>query len=291
MPTLENSEAYSKVYEKCKEIFHDYYPKMESIAENTVLYRYAEYRDSKPQKADALQTIWTPEDQDKTNRWTGAAPTEYGYAPKQGLYFTLDTSGPAEIDFSELRHYIQPTSETAETKFTYYSYEKGRDPQILQTTTKKLDTSFMFLLKKDIKGYDLTMNNDAFFTALFESVRNFLKTASSWKDAYNSPNDASFCRAIGNYILDATNADYFIATSVRSTLNGRDIPDKNIILKPDSTENGHPTVKYLEPCGRISWFFDTKHSEGKAIGVYSAEDLKYNADLFQDSSEKHLKSV
>lgn len=240
--------------------------------EGDPLYRYVGYRSSMPQPEDAGRTIWSPLNNDKWNRWTGAGIQEGEGA--QGLYLSsefLDIDKP----FPELEHYMGPGSDP-EAMISYFKYQANKAPELTVTRAESLRSMFLFSLKNDIEGLNLRyseVEENELLDEILQMARDMDGEAFSAGDTlqslYYSGEDASFCRAIGNGVLDSTDLNFFETTSVRDGLSG------NVIIRGEFKS----TIDVLKPQGRASFFLNPE--TGGCEGVFTISDLLYNA-VFED---------
>jgi len=238
------------------------------------LYRYVGYRNSMPQAEDAGRTMWLPLEKDIWNRWTGI--NDIGNGGSQGLYFSgefIDENTP----FPELEHYLDKESDP-EAMIAYYKYEKGLDPDFTMAKASELRSMHLFTLNEEISGLDLKlMIGDEYNPLVQEIYANAKKSEPEifgnelTLDAlYNSGKDASFCRALGNATLDATDHSFFETSSVR------DLKSPNVIIRAEVQR----PLEILVPQGRATFFVNsTKRGEG----VFTVSDMLYNA-RFEDPS-------
>lgn len=275
MPKINRDEVYNAIYESaCKKFVSQeaLEPYLISEAKGEPLYRYVGYRSSMPQAENAGRIIWSSLENDKSNRWTGIGAEDKGGS--QGLYLSgeyLDKDKP----FPELEHYLDKDS-NPNASVNYFRYEAGQEPALTTAKVSELRSMFLFSLEKSISGVNLSLNEDGNHPLLEEILED---AQLSYPDAfteedtlstlYYSGEDASFCRAIGNAVLESTDLSFFETTSVR------DRESSNVIMR---AETKTPLLT-LKPEGRSSFFLNSETMQGE--GVFTIADLVYNAE-FED---------
>jgi hypothetical protein len=232
----------------------------------TPYYRYTGYRSFLPQQESSGRTIWTPLLKDLSNRWSGAGPDRNGVS---ALYMSMDGIGSADTRFPELEHYqdssLPPTQEVA-----YFEYQRGAEPRWVKAKAGELRSMFLYTSLAPLKGISLEhkKGEEGIFGKILADARSMDPGAFSAGDTveklYYDPDDASFCRAIGNTALSQQDVDFIMTTSVR------DGASVNIALK------GGPgtALTTLKGQGRSTFFIDSVKKTTK--GVYTMDDLLYN---------------
>lgn len=277
MPTAQNEELYNAIIEVALERFavpENLEPYRITRTRGTSLYRYVGYRNTAPQIEAAGRTIWTNLANDTNNRWTGRSPNEDVVEGSQGLYLSgeyLDIEQP----FPELDHYMDRQTDPNDPVL-YYRYQQGAEPELVLGTVGELRSMFLFTTNEELEGINLSLNEGGeheLLQGIFDTARERYPDAFQEDDTlealYRSGDDASFCRAIGNAVLEKTDAHFFQTTSVR------DGQSSNIIMR---SEQGTP-VEALIPQGRSSFFLN---EGGNVEGVFTILDLQYNAVFEQD---------
>lgn len=279
MPQVQRPELYNAIIEVARAQFahtENLEPYLTTYNTGSPLYRYVSYRNAEPQIEAAGRTIWTPLANDTDNRWTGRGPGEPAEG-HQGLYLSgeyLDKAQP----FPELEHYINQGAPLTEPVF-YYRYTPGQAPELILGTVGELRSMFLFTAQEGLHGINLSLNAEGehpLLEEIFDTAKERYPEAFRADDTlatlYHSSDDASFCRAIGNAVLETTRVDFFQTVSVRDGVSS------NVILRG---QQGTPAAM-LTPQGRASFLLGPQHS---VEGVFTVLDLQYNVLFEQDGLE------
>lgn len=242
------------------------------LTQGTALYRYTRYVRAMGDPADARK-IWSSLGNDTGNRWTGKA-TGGASRGSQGLYLSaefLDIAKP----FPELEHYMGKEPEP-KRDVLYYEYAPKQPPRLVPAKVEALRSMFLFSLTEESQGLDLTLveGHNPLLAEILDAARTDAPDAfdagATLTALHDHPDDASFCRAIGNAAFESTEARFIQVTSVR------DGKSTNVVWKGQ----GGQTVDVLKPEGRCTFFMDPQGRVAK--GVYTLLDLQYNA-LFDET--------
>lgn len=308
MPTLLNRALYDATYKATKDMlkFNWWCPgfvpflKMIDLPEGQHVYRYgtAKFSDG---GYEGARKIWGALEKDTGNRWTGFSLG--GPGGKVGLYTTLEAERHKDTLFSELFHYLPTETESPQKSVKYFQFPGSnsqsdvddhdnlpgrarsnavadlspRSPSIAEHSTEKLHFMFSFLLSEKKRVLDLqlptTPNDESFFiTNVFQLAQAHSPGAflpgRNCVDLYMDPLDASFCRAIGNAVLEEAFVDGFMVTSTRDTRS------TSVIFKGSVG----PQFDYLQFVGRSSFFMDTSGSFTVAAETFA--DHQYNDDFY-----------
>lgn len=272
MPPIIRSLVYRAVYRAASMVFANpgsYSPYIVTRGMGSPLYRYVGYRASMPQAEQAGRTIWLSLTADTQNRWTGAG-VDPGYG-EQGLYLSAEPVDP-ETPFPELQHYMDKESDP-NAQVTFFRYRPQEKPLLTPARVSELRSNFLFTLKQTVTGLDLRLGKAR---PLLEKILDEARAiepsiADSLEALYNHPDDASFCRGLGNAVLKATKLDFFQASSARDPKG----ESTNVIMRAVSRK----PVEVLKPEGRNTFYLNK--ATGKAEGVFTIADLVYNAE-FED---------
>ncbi len=270
MPKILNPRLYNSIYRVAAPIFTnlpDASKGYETVLRSgEMTYRYVGYRSGRPQMEDSGRKIWSPITWDTTNRWTGNDGNGHG---EQGLYLSGDAPGGANTSFPELEHY-QDASVPPNEKVSYFEYVPGGSPVWKVGKASELRSMFMFTVNQDLKGIDISYNDDPnnpinlVFEEAVATDPDSIPPGETARSLYMSPTDASFTRALGNAALSTGLYEFLKATSVR------DGASVNYVVGAVTGE----TVASLTPEGRSTFFIDglTRTS----TGVFTIDDLAYN---------------
>jgi len=281
MPTIQNNNLYTLIYRHASERFARGVEGYEiRRAAGEPLYRYVSYRNNMPQPENAGRTIFPTLQQDTANRWTGMGADGAGH---QGLYLSGEFINQGH-PFPELEHYQAP-GQQPDAQITYFDYHPGDggiDPTPATADAGQLRSMFLFTLDNEARGLDLNLMRGGEINPLLKEIYDAAKADrpdlfgedDTLEALYNHPDDASFCRAIGNACLESTDKDYFETTSVRDNLSS------NVIMRGPARDPLRPPAPLvnLDAQGRATFFV-----EGDTVGkgVYSVSDMLYNT-RFED---------
>jgi hypothetical protein len=259
--------------------------KMIDLIEGQHVYRYgtAKFSDGNYQGA---RKIWGALEGDTGNRWTGSALG--GPGGRVGLYTTLEAEKCKDTLFSELFHYLPTETDSPQKSVKYYqfvpaSFDADNDkveapsPTNVWHLTDKLHFMFTFVLSERKRVLDLqlptTPNDTSFFvTNVFQLAQADAPSAflpgRNCIDAYMDPSDASFCRALGNAVLEEAFVDGIQVTSTRDTRS------TSVVFKGPVG----PQFDYLRFVGRSSFFMDPSGAFTRAAETFA--DHQYNDDFY-----------
>lgn len=284
MPTIQRNDLYDAIYTVASEKFaiaDNLEPYLISRQAGTPLYRYVSYRSSMPQGEAGARTVWSTLANDTGNRWTGQGTVE-GQG-SQGLYLSgeyLDVATP----FPELDHYLDRNADP-NALVNYFRYEPGVEPQLTTARAGELRSMFLFSLEAQVDGINLSLNGEGehpLLEEILEEARQRFPEAFAEADTletlYYHGDDASFCRAIGNAVLENTDLSFFQTTSVRDQVS------TNVIMRPDAVSQGSspkPISTVLRSEGRSTFFLRpaTPDAPAQAEGVFTIADLLYNTQF------------
>lgn len=280
------------------------------LSPGDALFRYSSQKWSDGEESGA-RAQWTPLGRDTSNRWSGSNGADGGAL---GMYFSREEARSANTVFSELYHYLPtetlehaPGQNDAISGVTYFAYLRNSIPKGLgldgvlkwYSTANRAHYMFKWSLKKSIQGADLLLpeaagavpGREGFVDAVYarlasDSLRllttNGGKTRTA-RELYLDPEDASFCRAIGNACLGNAQCEFLQVTSTRDkalkavsiVLNASDahtVPD----VARDRNGGGKRGIGYLQAMGRSTFFTDFfKNIQARV----STDDMKYNEAL------------
>lgn len=282
MPTIQRDSLYDAIYTVATERFaiaENLEPYLISRQAGTPLYRYVSYRSSMPQGEAGARTIWSTLENDTGNRWTGRG-TEAGRG-SQGLYLSgefLDVATP----FPELDHYLDRDTDP-NALVNYFRYQPDVEPQLTTASAGELRSMFLFSLEEQVDGINLSLNGEGehpLLEEILEEARQRFPDAFAEGDTlstlYYHGEDASFCRAIGNAVLENTDLSFFQTTSVRDQVS------TNVILRAETVPpQGRPRSDLLRSEGRSTFFLkpETPDAPAQAEGVFTIADLLYNTQF------------
>jgi hypothetical protein len=278
MPRIQNQRLFQAVYDAARARFAGAAalgPFVEPMAAGTPLYRYVSYRNALPQVAEAGRTVWGRLEADTENRWTGSDGRGGG---RRGLYLSeefLDLARP----FPELDHYMRPDHTSGQVY--YYEYAPGQAPRMELADADALRSMFLFSARAESRGVDLRLTRDGVDHPLLGDILEVARRAApdafggvgGLRELYTHASDASFCRAVGNALFDATDHTWFRTTSVRDGVS------TNLIRRAPGGPDGPIVVDGLDPQGRATFML---REGGGVEGVTTMLDLQYNAMLEPD---------
>lgn len=274
MPEIQNVDMYNAIQAACEQILTR--DVMESlmidIPAGTSTYRYVSYRNNAPQIGENGLKVWGDiGTADLKNRWTGSDLQGGG---QRGVYLSAEIPDAGTTTFTELEHYI--TQNPTPQDISYYTYKPGTEPVLHNSTELNLNTMFLFNFNQAQRGVDVRINGqsrDVLQRVLDRAVETNpeLFVGRDLDSLYKDPEDSSFCRAIGNHILENSQADFFCATSARGTQ-----PADNYIMRANASSQA---LTSLDTNGRISWYYDPATPNNPAVPVYTMEDLAYNTTV------------
>ena len=277
MPELKSPAVYKAAFDATYDLLSASPAEMGSNPDITLtlpmgspLYRYSSSKFSDGSERD-VRKVHAPLARDKWNRWTGS---DGGAGGVQGLYMGLEASGGADTEFSELYHYL-PSEEGVPMSVVMFDQFTKANGKPTAEFAAKLHYMFLYFTKKQRAGINLDLPGPAAATAPF-MTRLFMKiagnaalggmTPSHW---YNHPEDASFCRGVGNACLSDHRFDFIRVTSARN------VATKNLVLicagGPDT-----PPVDYLDCQGRSTFFMN---AAGTIQGEVTRADMAFNTKL------------
>ncbi len=287
MPTLINRPLYDATYKATKDMLKfdwwcpGYVPflKMIDLPEGQHIYRYSSAKDSDGGYW-GNRKIWASLENDRGNRWTGFALG--GPGGRVGLYTTLEAEREKDTLFSELFHYMPTDTNVKKKSVKYYQFPGENTPidqtvAVVEQRAEKLHFMFTYFLSEKKRIIDLglpsTPNDNSFFiTNVFQLAQALSPSAflpgRNCMDLYMDPSDASFCRAIGNAVLEEAFIDGFQVTSTRDTRS------TSVIFKgPVGAQ-----FEFLQFVGRSSFFMDTSGKFTQAAETFA--DHQYNDDFY-----------
>jgi hypothetical protein len=286
MPKITSLQKYNAVLQASNRLLLEQGTKDKlftyEIPEGTAVYRYISYRDSDPQIADSARKVWSPLKSDTENRWTGIPSDQYPQMGTQGLYLSIEAAGVDTTQFAELEHYLTDNT-TEKQEISYYNYTSGKPPELKIADVSSLRSLFLFTFKEVKKGVDLRLSNTPsrdFLQRVLDEARKanpgVFNSTDTLDSLYKNPEDASFCRAIGNSVFTTyPDVPLFCTTSVRS-----DTAENMIHRAPDRDLSGSAqAIDVLNPQGRISWYLDPATITKHGIAVYTLDDMVYNGKI------------
>ncbi|MEN9797889.1 MAG: hypothetical protein RL653_1585 [Pseudomonadota bacterium] len=314
MPSIQNQPLYDATFRHAstlaKQLGTAAFP-WARLAHGDCLFRYSSQKWSDGEESGA-RAQWTPLDRDTGNRWSGSDNSGGGAL---GMYFSREEARSANTVFSELYHYLPdetlqhvPGQNEAISGVTYFSYLRNSLPKGLgldgvlkwYSTANRAHYMFKWSLKKAVQGAELLVPSgapggmaqrqgfvDAVYARLGSDSQRLLQgsggAARTARDLYLDPEDASFCRAIGNACLQKAGCEFLQVTSTRDkalkaesiVLNAEEaytVPD----VAKDKRGNGKRGIGYLQPLGRSTFFTDFfKNIQARV----TTNDMRYNDQL------------
>ncbi|SEL89624.1 hypothetical protein SAMN05216359_12238 [Roseateles sp. YR242] len=282
MPTIKRQDVYDLFYRAACEIFDgDLKAYRTTLDSKDVLYRYVGYRDAMPQEENAGRTVFLRLANDTENRWTGSDLNGGGH---QGLYLSAEFVSENH-PFPELEHYQKRDEYQHDSQVTCFNYTPDNPPELVSKSVSELRSMFLFTLGEEVHGIDLRYPGDhvphcllqqIFAKACEQDTRGLIANAKLGL-LHNDPEDAAFCRAVGNACFEKTAAQFFQTTSVRSIKDPR---ATNIIMRaPKRLPNADAQpITTLIPQGRATFFV----GDCVGQGVFTVSDMLYNR-AFEDA--------